>query len=217
MNELQIFRNPEFGQIRSMIIDDEPWFVGKDVAESLGYKLGRKAILDHIDDDDSRAFQIGTPGGNQKMTIINESGLYSLIFSSQLPSAKKFKSWVTHEVLPAIRKTGTYSTQPLTKSDYIKAAQIISGCTQKQLPIVLNLLKAAGFETPEPQVKQKKKKEYKLPPKKRDHELVALLNRYSLPELCRRLNLPKSTLYYYRVGDHRPDPGRRKFIMDTLK
>ena len=92
-----------------MVINDEPWFVGKDVAEVLGYRLARKALYDHVEDDDKKGVPIQNPlGGKQEMTIINESGLYSLILSSKLPQAKEFKRWVTSEVLPQIRKTGGY-------------------------------------------------------------------------------------------------------------
>lgn len=108
MNELQVFSNSEFGNIRTVTIDGEPWFVGKDIAESLGYSNSKKALGDHIDAEDKRGSQIVTPGGTQTMTIINESGVYSLILSSKLPNAKKFKRWVTGEVLPALRKTGHY-------------------------------------------------------------------------------------------------------------
>ena len=110
MNELKIFKNPEFGQIRMMIIDEEHYFVGKDVAEILGYSNPRDALVKHVDDEDKGVAKCDTPGGTQKLTIINESGLYSLILSSKLPTAKQFKRWVTSEVLPAIRKHGTYAT-----------------------------------------------------------------------------------------------------------
>lgn len=108
MNEIQIFNNPEFGEVRTTTINGEPWFVGKDVAQVLGYNNTRDALYKHVDADDKGASQIATPSGNQEMTIINESGLYSLILSSKLPSAKKFKHWVTSEVLPSIRKTGSF-------------------------------------------------------------------------------------------------------------
>ena len=108
MGELMIFNSPEFGQIRSVEIDGEPWLVGKDVAVALGYKDTVNALKAHVDDEDKRGWQITTPSGEQQMTIINESGLYSLILSSKLPGAKKFKRWVTSEVLPSIRKTGGY-------------------------------------------------------------------------------------------------------------
>ena len=108
MNNLQIFENEEFGQVRTVTIDGEPWFVGKDVAVALGYSNHRDALYKHIDSEDKGESRIATPSGEQTMTIINESGLYSLIFGSKLESAKRFKHWVTSEVLPALRKTGYY-------------------------------------------------------------------------------------------------------------
>lgn len=110
MNELKIFNSPEFGQVRTLAIDGEPWFVGKDIAVALGYSNPRKAMIDHVDPEDKGVTKCDTLGGSQEMTVINESGLYSLIMSSKLPTAKKFKHWVTSEVLPAIRKHGGYLT-----------------------------------------------------------------------------------------------------------
>lgn len=110
MNGIQIFNSEEFGRVRLVLINDEPWIVGKDVAEALGYEKPRNAIAMHVDDEDKKGAPIQGPlGGTQQMTIINESGMYALIFGSKLPSAKRFKHWVTSEVLPTIRKTGRYS------------------------------------------------------------------------------------------------------------
>ena len=108
-NEIKVFSNEEFGKVRVLNIDNEPWFVGRDVAEVLGYSNTRDAISKHVDEEDKGVAKCDTPSGAQQMTIINESGMYSLILSSKLPSAKKFKRWVTSEVLPAIRKTGSYN------------------------------------------------------------------------------------------------------------
>lgn len=108
MNELQIFNNEEFGEIRTVTIDNEPWFVGKDVAEALGYAEPRSAVSKKVEECDRGVAEMETPSGKQKMTTINESGLYALIFGSKLESAKRFKHWVTSEVLPSIRKTGGY-------------------------------------------------------------------------------------------------------------
>ena len=117
MNNLKIFENKEFGKVRTAIIEGDPWFVGKDVAKALGYERTADAIRAHVDNEDKGLGEIQTPGGKQSMTIINESGLYSLIFSSKLDSAKRFKRWVTSEVLPAIRKTGKYNVKaPKAKS-----------------------------------------------------------------------------------------------------
>ena len=107
---IQVFNNTEFGEIRSMTINGEPWFVGKDIAAALGYKESAKAIREHIDDEDKGVSVLDTPGGKQNTVIINESGMYSLILSSKLEGAKRFKRWVTSEILPSIRKTGAYAT-----------------------------------------------------------------------------------------------------------
>ena len=124
MNELQVFKNQEFGSVRTLVVNDEPWFVGKDVAESLGYTATEKAIRTHIDGDDKGVTEMDTPGGKQKVVIINESGLYSLVLSSKLPSAKKFKRWVTSEVLPALRKTGQYQVKELSGQELMAKALI---------------------------------------------------------------------------------------------
>ena len=109
MNELKIFNNEEFGKIRTVTIDNEPWFVGKDVATALGYERADNAIRNHVEEDDKLMHQISASGQNRQMYIINESGLYALIFGSKLESAKRFKHWVTSEVLPEIHKTGGYN------------------------------------------------------------------------------------------------------------
>lgn len=115
MSNIQIFNNPEFGEIRTIDQNGEPWFVGKDVATALGYADPRGAISKKVDDLDRGVAKMATPSGEQEMTIINESGLYSLCFSSKLEGAKKFKRWVTSEVLPQIRKTGSYIMPKMTK------------------------------------------------------------------------------------------------------
>ena len=116
MNELQIFVSKEFGEIRTVTIDNEPWFVGKDVATALGYKNTRQAILTNVMDEDKGGHSVDTPSGKQEMTVINESGLYALIFGSKLNSAKRFKHWVTSEVLPSIRKHGMYAVDELVNN-----------------------------------------------------------------------------------------------------
>lgn len=119
MNELQIFNSEEFGDIRTVTIENEPWFVGKDVATALGYSNPQKAVRDHISEEDRGVNEMDTPSGRQNLAIINESGLYALIFGSKLESAKRFKHWVTSEVLPAIRKTGSYQ-MPMTTDQKIQ-------------------------------------------------------------------------------------------------
>lgn len=124
MNNIEIFKNAEFGEVRTLAIDDKPYFVGKDVAEILGYSNSRKALADHVDVEDKGVTKCDTLGGTQELTVINESGLYSLILSSKLPTAKKFKHWITAEVIPSIRKHGAYMTeqtieQALTNPDFL--------------------------------------------------------------------------------------------------
>ncbi len=108
MNKVKIFNSEEFGDVRTVTINGDPWFVGKDVAAALGFTNPRDAISTHVFDEDKGVESIDTLGGKQKMTVINESGLYALVFGSRLKSAQRFKHWVTSEVLPAIRKTGSY-------------------------------------------------------------------------------------------------------------
>lgn len=108
MENIQIFNNPDFGEMRTIMIDGEPWFVGKYVAAVLGYAKPTDAIRKRVDEEDRGISKMETPSGIQEMVIINESGLYSLIFGSKLENAKKFKHWVTSEVLPQIRKAGAY-------------------------------------------------------------------------------------------------------------
>ena len=129
MDKLQIFKNQQFGTVRTVMVNDEPWFVGKDVADCLAYSNSRKALADHIDSEDKGVTKCDTLGGKQELTIINESGLYSLILGSKLPTAKQFKHWVTAEVLPSIRKTGTYSIP----QDYPSALRALADkCEENQ-------------------------------------------------------------------------------------
>ena len=111
MNELRVFNNADFGDIRTVEQDGGIWFVGKDVAEALGYSNPSNAVISHIDDEDKLRTQIKYAGQNREVSIINESGLYSLVLSSKLPKAKAFKRWITSEVIPSIRKTGSYSKE----------------------------------------------------------------------------------------------------------
>lgn len=131
MNELQVFKNQEFGSVRTLVINSEPWFVGKDVTKALGYDNPSKAIRDHVEEEDKRVgvqnvtpYIIDSLGRKQHPTFINESGLYALVFGSKLPSAKKFKRWVTSEVLPALRKTGQYQVKELSGQELMAKALI---------------------------------------------------------------------------------------------
>ena len=124
MKDIQIFKNPEFGEVRTVNIDGEPWLVGKDVATALGYVDTFGALKKHVDDEDKQNCQNDSFESPRGMTVINESGLYSLVLSSKLPTAKKFKRWVTSEVLPAIRKTGSYSIPQLTPNPHYRTRMI---------------------------------------------------------------------------------------------
>ena len=127
-NAIKIFENEEFGQIRIIEKDGEAWFVGKDVATALGYKEPTKAAREKVDVEDKGVSKIDTPSGTQEMIIINESGLYSLVLSSKLPSAKKFKRWVTSEVLPSIRKHGAYMTPETLQAAILNPDTMIQLC-----------------------------------------------------------------------------------------
>lgn len=127
-DNLKVFENAEFGSIRTVTINNEPWFVGKDVAEILGYTNPQKAIRDHVDEDDKLTERIVLSGQNREVILINESGLYSLILSSKLPTAKKFKHWVTSEVLPSIRKNGGYieNQENLSEAEILAKAVLVA-------------------------------------------------------------------------------------------
>jgi prophage antirepressor-like protein len=161
MNELQIFNNEEFGEIRTVTIDNEPWFVGKDVASSLGYSDTNKAVAMHVEKEDKKLNDKSSPSfGQRGATIINESGLYALIFGSKLESAKRFKHWVTSEVLPTLRKTGSYE-MPKKKQSNERLASVnnavkiltpmlqAAGCNSKiQLLTAKSLYEKAGVDLP---------------------------------------------------------------------
>ena len=133
MNELQVFNNPEFGEVRTVQIDGEPWFVGKDIADVLGYKDSSDAMKRHVDAEDKLTRCFTDSGQNRQMYVVNESGLYSLIFSSKLPKAKEFKHWVTSEVLPALRKTGHYQMKPLSPAQMFAAQAQVNLDHERQI------------------------------------------------------------------------------------
>lgn len=172
-NQLQIFENAEFGQVRTIVIDNEPWFVGRDVAEILGYNNPNEAIQDHVDNEDKfirsskgrellKLFnslkEIQKQFGRQDNWFINESGLYSLIFTSKLPAAKVFKHWITHEVLPAIRKTGSYELDEKQKAkaeiekkkleiQAMRVQAMLLNAKTKQAKVIAELAKTSKLPT----------------------------------------------------------------------
>ena len=149
--ELQIFQSPEFGRVRTTVVDGEPWFVGKDIALALGYINTKDALSRHVDADDKGGARITTPSGEQEMTIINESGLYSLVLSSKLPTAKKFKRWVTSEVLPTIRKTGGYSMKQKAQAEQdktreMRAEAMLRNSISKQAKMMMEIAKMSHIK-----------------------------------------------------------------------
>ena len=154
-NQITVFASDKFGDVRIVQIGNEPWFVGKDICDILGYQNGSRDINRHVDEEDRQNYQNGTFESNRGLTIINESGLYSLILSSKMPKAKEFKRWVTSEVIPAIRKTGKYEAmaqavpindEPATDftqlefDQRIRIAAIIASCRRERLPLVAKVL-----------------------------------------------------------------------------
>lgn len=229
MNGLQTFANEEFGAVRSLMIEDMPWFVGYDVAKALGYVKPRNAISVHVDDEDKNtaliqgAIQGGTQG-NPNMTIINESGLYSLILSSKLPAAKRFKRWVTSEVLPAIRRTGgcgtatqaaaeTLPAREATNDDYLRAASIVASCKNERLPYVLAYLSKAGLSTVCPvQTQEEQRDRYEIM-----RLLVKAYNDYGISDttIGKATGLNRAQIRMYRTGERFPKAGRAEYIKDN--
>lgn len=248
MNEIQVFSNPEFGSIRTMRIDGEPWFVGRDVAAALGYGGGNptsKALTDairrYVDMDDKRHISYKELQGHQNddlnglstmvnlnevshfgMYLINESGVYALIFGSKLPLAKSFKRWVTSEVLPALREKGYYTTQKADTSldprDYVRAAEILSRCRENRLSMVVGVLVQAGFDITlkedipriaspiDPQVNADNQA-----------RLRELLSRYSVYEAADATGMAPGVISRYRNGKSKPRPERCAKMISVLE
>lgn len=223
MNELTVFQNPDFGAVRSLTMDGDPWFVGKDVASALGYRDSVNALKAHVDVEDKRGWQITTPKGQQQATIINESGLYSLILSSKLPDAKKFKRWVTSEVLPAIRKTGRFPmdgpVDRLTPDDYIRAASIVAKCNDRRLPVALKLLETAGIS---PEILKGFQKDRESPQKDKitaDElaHLQTVLSCYTVRQAAELVNLSPGLISFYRRGLRLPSRERYGKMIEILE
>lgn len=217
MNALMTFTNEEFGSIRSVQIGGEPYFAGKDVALALGYKNPQKAIRDHIDEEDKTVNDSFTVNGTA-LTVINESGLYCLILSSKLPNAKRFKRWVTSEVLPAIRKTGRYDAitpRPLTPDDYLRAAGIIATCKNERLPYALSLINKAGIELDLLM--------NGLGNTEHDTSTAKLINLacseygLSMTAIARATGLYTMQIARIRCGDSFPKPERASIIRDAIR
>ena len=144
MNELQIFNSSEFGQIRTVTKDNEPWFVGRDITDKLGYQNGSRDIARHVDEEDQAVIPIPNDSQSRNMIVINESGLYSLILSSKLPNAKRFKHWVTSEVHPSIRKSGGYiaGQEDMSDSELMAKALLVAQKQIEQRNLIIEQQKA---------------------------------------------------------------------------
>lgn len=236
MEKLQVFQSGLFDAVRATMIDYEPWFVGADVSKALGYATAADAIYDYVDDEDKRfvhgsQFTLANdvnkrPISNRNITIINESGVYSLIFSSKQERAKEFKRWVTHEVLPSLRRTGQYSTgqsrPALTSADYFKALKLIGSARADRLPYLFDTFKEMGLELPEPsallahkpgksfqreywQRRLNSQKSYKQFRETADEVALALRRAYdhdvSLSVIASRCGVCRSDLYKFMWGD----------------
>lgn len=233
MNELQIFSNPDFGDIRTLLIEDEPWWVGRDIATALEYNNARKAVRDHVDDEDRQEARNVPLMGNEVMhpmtILINESGLYSLILSSKLPSAKKFKRWITSEVLPALRKTGRYEIQTpepveqrqLTVDDYIRAAHIIAGCRNERMPIVLALFEKSGMVIPK--IEEIEDKTQAASPYEETGETASLINEaineYGIKQahIAKLCGMHPTQIMRIRNGQQKPRRDRARVIQDAIR
>lgn len=197
MNEIQIFKNGEFGEVRTLVVNNEPMFVGSNVATILGYSNPQKAIRDHVDEDDKLTERIVLSGQNREVIIINESGLYSLILSSKLPSAKKFKHWVTSEVLPAIRKTGGYmvakqdDTPELIMARALQVAQDTINRHKQQLELANERI--ALQDT---QLKQQ------APKVKYVDNVLQSVNTYTTTQMSKELGLREAKQLYNNLKEH---------------
>ncbi len=247
--DIQVYTHGELGSIRVLDRDGTIWFVGSDIAKALGYSNTRDAIRKHVDAEDRNTVTIrdtivtncdaydgksentgtnrnGTPG-NPNKTVINESGLYSLILGSKLPSAKKFKRWVTSEVLPNIRKTGIYSAEGmlmpnddpivpmrlLTPDDYLTAARVIAGCRQDRLPIIMNLLRKGGWDLGEGMAR--------ITPGRSTADIGAILKKFSenhgkLEDISKLTGISAAVLRSYRVGLRFPRAERYESIVHAI-
>lgn len=219
MNEIRVFDSDQFGQIRTVNRDGEPWFVAADVCRALKISNPTDAIK-RLDDDERARFNLGLPYG--ETNIVNEPGLYSLVLGSRKPEAKAFKRWITHEVIPAIRRTGRYEAQqtmlhrPLTPDDYLRAATIIATCKTERLPYAVQLLEQAGISVAMLPAKNPTTEE-------RDATIGPLINRayndygIALRALGRATGIQAAVLGQYRRGDSSPKPERAAIIRDAIR
>lgn len=241
MNEIQVFSNPEFGSIRTVWIDGEPWFIGRDVAAALGYGGGNQtsramtdAIRNHVDEEDKRHLSFREFESRREsdtdlgsinhhgMYVVNESGVYALIVCSKLPKARQFRRWITSEVLPALRERGRYTMPgadtPLDPKDYLKAAEILSKCRENRLSMVVGVLLQAGFN-----IVMRENRPYVAPEPinlqvntENQTRLRELLSRYSVYEAADITGMAPGVISRYRSGKSRPRPERCAQMISAL-
>lgn len=235
MSEIQIFVHEDFGQIRTIQKDGEPWFVAADVCRAL--EISNTAdSLGRLDNDEKYRFNLGLSGGDT--WCVNEPGLYSLVLGSRKPEAKTFKRWITHEVLPVIRKTGGYNlpaVQPqrsITVDDYLRAASIVANCRNERLPYVLGFLEQGGLSVPKIQemntgrlaLGDGRQTRYAKTEEDVNAQAAACaiineaVERYGFrqAEISRMTGIPEGRIGHYRKGSHRPTPERARYIVDVL-
>lgn len=227
MHNLEIFNHQEFGQLRMLMIDEIPWFAAVDVCMALDVQNVTQAIT-RLDEDERSMFNIGRQG---ETNFVNEYGLYSLVLGSRKPEAKAFKRWITHEVIPSIRKTGSYSVKRTENSEnvYLKAAQILSRCTAANRPYVLAMLEAGGIKVDVAEERPKAKELPAAPKKERrgetiygmSHErdvLFALWNcELPLKELAGVTGIPLETLRSYYLAKTIPTERHIGLLKESLK
>ena len=221
--------------VRTLTIDGDPWFVGKDVANILGYQNHRKALIDHVDEEDKTDGVTirDSIGREQNPTLINESGLYSLILTSRKPEAKAFKRWVTHEVLPSIRKTGAYAvpnaTRELTPDDYIRAADIVANCRRGHLSMALEALEKAGITFETARIEEEEalpvplnaSARLRLERKEAGERLASELERFvsgggSIRCMADYFSINPTIIYRYRSRKKNPSPDRADMLIDYV-
>lgn len=220
MMELQIFNHQDFGQIRVVEQDREPWFVAADVCRALEVGNPSDAVA-RLDADDRTLVSIEGSSNGKPVNAVNEPGLYSLVLGSRKPEAKAFKRWITHEVLPSIRKTGGYhlvevlpavKQRSLTTDDYLKAATIVGSCRNERMPYVLGLLKQAGFSIPDVQRSREQLQT----------ELMEVLDRafsngFTSRQISAMVGIDYGTICQYRRGIHKPGRKRAEYIIQVVR
>lgn len=236
MNDIQIFNYGDF-PVRTVLQDGEPWWVLTDVCRVLGLTTPAR-VAERLDEDEKGVSLTHTPGGPQNMTIISESGLYSVILRSDKPEAKPFRRWVTHEVLPAIRKSGSYSVasvqaqRAITTDDYLRAASIVANCRNERLPYVLGFLEQGGLSVPEIQnlnagkstLTDGRKSRYAKTDEDVDAQEAACtiietaVEQYgfTFAQIGRLTGIARNRIHDYSTKSKRPKPDRARYIVDVM-